>query len=196
MSSLCHLALGIHIATQVGIIEPDSAVVIGDSVQLNGQVEWINFLDDSPTMPSENTVVALTGEVWNHLVHHDPKTAIELAKRTRVFGRCTPHDKVSIVSTFVEMGEIVLMCGDGGNDCGALKVAHVGIALSDAEASMVAPFTSLDKNIKSVTQVLKEGRCALASALASYKYMIIYGQVESINQVINAYFYITFTEWW
>jgi len=45
-------------------------------------------------------------------------------------------------------------------------------------------------------QRLKEGRCALASALASYKYMIIYGQVESINQVINAYFYITFTEWW
>lgn len=104
-------------------------------------------------MPSESTTLALTGEVWNHLVRHDPKTAIDLAKRTRVFGRCTPHDKVSIVSTFVEMGDIVLMCGDGGNDCGALKAAHVGIALSDAEASMVAPFTSLDKSIKSVTQV-------------------------------------------
>lgn len=61
--------------------------------------------------------------------------------------------------------------GDGGNDCGALKSAHVGIALSDAEASVVAPFTSLDKSIASVTEVLKEGRCALSSALAAYKYM-------------------------
>ena len=37
--------------------------------------------------------------------------------------------------------------------------------------------------------------CALASALASYKYMIMYGQVSCINQVINAYFHVTFSEW-
>jgi magnesium-transporting ATPase (P-type) len=59
------------------------------------------------------------------------------------------------------------------HDSGALKAAHLGIALSDAEASVVAPFTSLDKTITSVTEVLREGRCALASAFASYKYMIM-----------------------
>ena len=31
---------------------------------------------------------------------------------------------------------------DGANDCGALKAAHVGISLSEAEASVAAPFTS------------------------------------------------------
>jgi P-type E1-E2 ATPase len=34
------------------------------------------------------------------------------------------------------------MVGDGANDCGALKAAHVGISLSEAEASVAAPFTS------------------------------------------------------
>ena len=141
------------VALASGIIELDRAVVIGDSIRDDGQIEWLNYIDDSPAVPSEDTSIALTGQVWDYLLDHDPKSALDYAKRTKVFGRCRPDDKVSIVSTFVEMGDITLMCGDGGNDCGALKAAHIGIALSDAEASVVAPFTSLDKSITSVTEV-------------------------------------------
>ena len=74
-------------------------------------------------------------------------------------------------------------------------IAHVGIALSDSEASVVSPFTSIDKSITSVLDVLKEGRCTLTSAISSYKYMIMYGQIETINQMICAWFSITFSEW-
>ena len=160
---------GIHIARKAGLIGQDEDVIIGNSVQ-NGVIEWVNAADDSPaSQPIISQSLALTGEVWNHLLFSDPNTAMTLAPHTKVFGRCTPNDKVSIVSHFVERGLTSLFCGDGGNDCGALKAAHVGIALSDAEASVVAPFTSLDKTITSVLDVLKEGRCALASALAAYK---------------------------
>jgi magnesium-transporting ATPase (P-type) len=69
------------------------------------------------------------------------------------------------------------------------------VALSDAEASTVSPFTSLDKTITSVVDVLLEGRCSLASSLAAYKYMIMYGQVETIIQLISAYYLITVGEW-
>eukprot|EP00977_Amphora_coffeiformis_P009653 scaffold2222_cov164-Amphora_coffeaeformis.AAC.7 len=139
--------------------------------------------------------LALSGKAWAYMIDNQPSLAKSLAPHIRVFGRCTPHDKVTVIRTMVESGKITLMCGDGGNDTGALKAAHVGVALSDAEASMVAPFASLDKDIRSVLDVLKEGRCALASALATYKYMIMYGQVETINQIVNAYFQITFSEW-
>ena len=57
----------------------------------------------------------------------------------------------------------------------------MGVALSDSEASVVAPFTSLDKTITSVLEVLKEGRCALSSSFSSYKYMLMYGQVISFS---------------
>jgi len=186
---------GVKIALDAGIMEKDRSVIIGDSISDDGQIEWLNYSDDSPGVPSDEMNMALTGKVWSYLLEHDPKSALEYAKRSKVFGRCKPDEKVSVVTTFVEMGEISLFCGDGGNDCGALKAAHIGIALSDAEASVVAPFTSLDKEISSVTVVLREGRCALESALACYKYMLMYGQVSAINQTINAYFQITFSEW-
>lgn len=45
------------------------------------------------------------------------------------------------------------MCGDGANDCGALRAAHAGISLSEAEASVASPFTSKRPNIQCVPQV-------------------------------------------
>ena len=45
--------------------------------------------------------------------------------------------------------QVVGMVGDGGNDCGALRSAHVGLALSEAEASLVAPFSTGSKSTNS-----------------------------------------------
>jgi predicted P-type ATPase len=192
---------GVCIARESGMIKAMQCLILGSDFDSNGEVIWVDESDAEVELPSidaiqaSNTELAVTGEVWQSLRQADPKMAMVLAEHIRVYGRCTPFDKVSVVSTFVELGYITLMCGDGGNDCGALKTAHVGVALSDAEASMVSPFTSLDKSLTSVVEVLKEGRCALASALASYKYLIMYGQIEALTQIMNAYFRISFSEW-
>jgi len=195
---------GIHIAKKGGMIAPDALVILGKDIDEEGNVEWVDSITSKPMkLPSQaelrsqksSIALAVTGKVWSHMLETNEDLADYLAYYIRVHGRCTPHDKVSVASYFVKKGYMTLMCGDGGNDCGALKTAHVGIALSDAEASVVSPFTSMDKSIESVVEVLKEGRCALCSALASYKYMIMYGQVETINQVVCAYFKTTPGDW-
>jgi hypothetical protein len=57
--------------------------------------------------------------------------------------------------TFVVCSYYVGMCGDGANDCGALKTAHAGISLSEAEASVASPFTSRNPNISCVCSLIR-----------------------------------------
>ena len=70
------------------------------------------------------------------------------------------------------------MCGDGANDCGALKRAHAGISLSELEASVASPFTSKNPNISCVIEVIKEGRCALVTSFNIFKYMALYSMIQ------------------
>jgi cation-transporting ATPase 13A1 len=49
-----------------------------------------------------------------------------------VFARCNPRQKEAIVAAFNLGGFTTLMCGDGTNDVGALRRAHVGISIISA----------------------------------------------------------------
>ena len=53
-----------------------------------------------------------------------------------------PDEKAALVYLLKERELVTGMCGDGANDCAALRAADVGISLSDTEASIAAPFTS------------------------------------------------------
>jgi P-type E1-E2 ATPase len=88
--------------------------------------------------------------------------------KSQIFARTSPEQKTQLTQFFIDRGYYVGMCGDGyavkwflvaeilsANDCGALKAAHVGLALSDAEASVVAPFTSKKKSVSDVEYLIR-----------------------------------------
>eukprot|EP00916_Digyalum_oweni_P012763 GHVL01021068.1.p1 GENE.GHVL01021068.1~~GHVL01021068.1.p1 ORF type:complete len:1304 (+),score=185.97 GHVL01021068.1:103-4014(+) len=125
-----------------------------------------------------------TGErdVEKGLLHED-KNKISLLEciimRIRIFSRMTPAGKVKAVQQFMMRGYITGMCGDGGNDCGALRAAHAGMALSDTESSIVSPFSSKTRESTSVPQLLREGRATLVATLSAYKFLVMYGLIST-----------------
>ena len=127
--------------------------------------------------------LAITGKAMRVL---SASSALEkLLLHTRIFARVKPDQKGQVIEMHIDTGLITGMCGDGGNDCGALRAAHAGIALSDAEASVVSPFTSASKSVQSVVDLLGEGRCALATSFAAYRFYITYGLNWSIVKTIS-----------
>jgi P-type E1-E2 ATPase len=43
--------------------------------------------------------------------------------RIVIFARAKPNQKAKIISIYQHLGKVMGMCGDGANDCGALKQA-------------------------------------------------------------------------
>lgn len=94
----------------------------------------------------------------------------------------SPDDKALLVDSLQINLEINCgMCGDGANDCGALKTAAVGISLSEAEASIAAPFTSKVQDIRCVVSLLIEGKAAMTTSFQAFKFIELYSVIQLIS---------------
>ena len=105
--------VGVFVARTSGIIPPKKNVIVGMKI-CGGKIEWTDAIDDSPAANpllsiTDNTVLALTGEVWEHLLQTEPQSVHYLGKHIAVFGRCNPTQKVSVVSNFIAEGDVTLM---------------------------------------------------------------------------------------
>lgn len=104
-----------------------------------------------------------------------------LIEKCKIFARLSPDHKIMLIEKLQKYEMMVGMCGDGANDCGALKAADIGISLSEAESSIAAPFTSKISDISCVVSVLREGRCALTTSVQCFKYMALYSMIQFIS---------------
>ncbi|VDB86048.1 Bgt-5494-2 [Blumeria graminis f. sp. tritici] len=126
----------------------------------------------NPCEPDKSTCrsysLAISGDVFRWLVDFAPVDVL---------------NKVSLLRKYFSrllqgIGYCCGFCGDGANDCGALKAADVGISLSEAEASVAAPITSQVFDITCVPEVIREGRAALVTSFSCFKYMSLYSAIQ------------------
>ncbi|XP_015762020.1 PREDICTED: probable cation-transporting ATPase 13A3 [Acropora digitifera] len=127
---------------------------------------------------------AMSGKTFSLIRSHSPELLKKLLMSGTVFARMSPEQKTHLIEGIQKLSYCVGMCGDGANDCGALKAAHAGIALSEAEASVASPFTSKIPNIECVPTVIREGRAALVTSFGTFKYMALYSIIQFVSVIL------------
>ncbi|KAJ5169122.1 cation-transporting ATPase [Penicillium canariense] len=126
-----------------------------------------------------NYCVAVTGDVFRWMIDYGNEDVLNrILVIGKVFARMSPDEKHELVEKLQSIDYCCGFCGDGANDCGALKAADVGISLSDAEASVAAPFTSRQFDISCVPKLIREGRAALVTSFCCFKFMSLYSAIQ------------------
>jgi len=95
--------------------------------------------------------------------------------RAPIFARFSPEQKLRLMQTYQNNGEIVAMTGDGINDAPALKKADIGVAMgrrgTDA-AREAADMVLKDDALSSIVAAVEQGRVIFANIRKSVMFML------------------------
>ncbi|XP_046811083.1 polyamine-transporting ATPase 13A3 isoform X2 [Lucilia cuprina] len=163
-------------------------IELGISTPMDGEPPPLMSANDAQSLQDkkwrDNYRFAMVGKTWQIVKDHFPDLLQNFLTRGVIYARMSPEQKQALIVELQNLDYCVAMCGDGANDCGALKVAHTGISLSETESSIASPFTSRNPTIAAVPNVIKEGRAALVTSFGIFKYMAAYSMVQFISVMI------------
>ena len=133
-----NIQTAISVARDCQLAKPDQTIIRVEAEDGPGQLAVTYSLPESETasiltsssqmadMTSENYVFACDGTAFRLIRNKDPELFKRIVHRGKIFARMLPEQKIELIECLKQLGRQVIMCGDGCNDCGALKTAHAG----------------------------------------------------------------------
>ena len=192
-----NILTAVSVSKNCGLVKPGIKLIrviatVENEQNENPSVEFVLLDDSTPPDKKEDRIdfgnayyFVMDGATFETIATYYKDDLLPyIAARGAVFARMRPNMKQQLVEILQELDYFVAMCGDGANDCGALKAAHAGISLSEAEASVASPFTSKIADISCVPQLIREGRTALVTSFGIFKYMAGYSITQFVSVMI------------
>uniref|UniRef100_A0A8C8DTP2 Endoplasmic reticulum transmembrane helix translocase n=1 Tax=Oryzias sinensis TaxID=183150 RepID=A0A8C8DTP2_9TELE len=190
-----------HVARELHFIQKEHTLILQPSTN-PGEWQW-ESIDGTVCIPLPPPSVSsfvhqfdlcVTGEGLVRL-SSDPRLLHNLLPHIQVFARVSPKQKEFVITSLKGMGYVTLMCGDGTNDVGALKHAHIGVALL-ANAPERMPerkkqsrgkevSTSESRSLPVVGSGTKLSSRAAKQRVMAHREEQLAAQKEKINQVLR-----------
>ena len=133
----------------------------------------------------------ITGDELETISSEDLKKALKCEEI--IFARIAPEQKMKIVETLMEMGEIVAVTGDGVNDAPALKKADIGIAMGKSGTDVAREASNMvltDDNFASIISAVEEGRAVYDNVRKFIAYIFAHLTPEAIPYILFSIFNI------
>ncbi|KAG6837013.1 hypothetical protein H0H93_016220 [Arthromyces matolae] len=130
----------VHVARQVEIVDREALILdLKENPAHEADLVW-RTVDESKIIPVDAAQpldvslfneydICITGAAMKQ--YENKPAWNDLVQNTWVYARVSPSQKEYILTTLKTLGYVTLMAGDGTNDVGALKQAHIGVALLD-----------------------------------------------------------------
>ncbi|XP_050526454.1 polyamine-transporting ATPase 13A3-like [Daktulosphaira vitifoliae] len=200
-----NILTAVSVAKECGIVPPSKTIVDVTADERDEQNPKIYYTASGITLPLRSSLIlnklngcdiesegriigdysfALTGRTWAIIRDKFPDLLPKILVKGAIFARMTSEHKQQLVKELQNIGYHVAMCGDGANDCGALRAAHVGVSLSEAESSVASPFTSHKADISCMPLIIRQGRAALVTSFGVFKFMVLYSLLEFTSTFI------------
>ncbi|CAB4054635.1 ATP13A3_4_5 [Lepeophtheirus salmonis] len=135
-----NILTAISVGRDCQLVKSDQTVIrveaeINQCQQLNvsytlEENEKSNLVHDSNFIKSVqdmNYVFACDGKTFAHIRNNDRALLDRIVQRGKIFARMLPEQKIHLIECMKDLGRQVIMCGDGCNDCGALKNSSCGV---------------------------------------------------------------------
>jgi magnesium-transporting ATPase (P-type) len=106
-----------------------------------------------------------------------------------IFARVSPEQKLRIVKTLKQNGEVVAVTGDGANDAPSLKEADIGIAMGVSGTDVAreaADIVLLDDSFASIVKAVESGRTIYENIRKFIVYVFAHNWAELIPYVLYA----------
>uniref|UniRef100_A0A673FWQ4 Endoplasmic reticulum transmembrane helix translocase n=1 Tax=Sinocyclocheilus rhinocerous TaxID=307959 RepID=A0A673FWQ4_9TELE len=131
-----------HVARELHFIQKEHTLILQQSPNQGRAGEtylksWVS-IDGNVCLPLPTSSVSdlvrrydlcVTGEGLTRMTY-EPSLLNALLPHVQVFARVSPKQKEFVITSLKGLGFVTLMCGDGTNDVGALKHAHIGESLN------------------------------------------------------------------